>query len=1087
MSNFSFTSGFSQYRDPSLGEVNSFFLTHNNNLIFERQIDSSRSTVLRLDRNTIRLINHFFVTGEKITYEYDEGRGHAPIGIAQTIISGIVTNYLPKEFYAVKVSDIEIRAAATPEDALSDPPRVLTFNSLGIGQHKLLANNQNKKCLIALDNIIQSPIISTGITDISPANINQTDVEFDVSDPTKFKSGDIIKIDNEYMRIFQVGIGSTGFNKIQVERPILGTTQESHLSGAFITKVQGNYNIVDNILHFAKAPYGNELSRLNEEVSGSDLEYTGLDARSKFNGRVFLRSGIPFGNQETYTDNHLFDSISDQFDGYNKSFTLTENGEPIVGFSTFNGIILINDIYQTPSRTTGIQMVNDYSMSEISGVSSITFAGLAASVAYDVNTSQLPRGGIIFSVGSTEGYGYQPLVSAGGTAIVSIAGTIQSISIGNSGSGYRPGLQIVNVGVQTQSLFTPNIEYIGTAVVSNGSVVGVSITNPGSGYNQQNPPKVVFDEPLSYWSVPLVYSQDSPPGIGTEATIDIVAGQNSNIIKFDIRNLGFGYEVGEILTVDIGGSTGIPTYITNEFSEFKIYVNEIKNDEFNGWTVGEFETFDKIEDLFDGKRKRFPLSLNGSRISIRARKGSNIDVPSTLMIFINNILQKPGDSYTIRGGSLLEFTESPREGDKCNVIFYRGTTDIDTIFRDIVEPIEPGDTVKIYDKTERLTENYRTVEEILTSDTIQTNIYGGRGISPDENYRRPIIVCQQTEDRFINGMQVNKNRRIYEPIINPETYIINSIGTASTEIFVKNIKTLFDPSNEYQTSENFQDKIIIISQNDLRAGIATAIISDNTISEIQILDSGSGYSVSPLVSISDPLTIDDNSIRATASSVIDGNGSITQINVTNPGFGYTDSALVIIEEPKIDYEILEDVKYDGDFGIIVGMQESIVDGSSQAIAFDFFIPIESYLRNETINSNVGIASTGVSGISTGYYFSVSNSNIGSSIESLNIDGTVIGVSTLHSDNVYQVHSFQYSSKDIPGIGVTSVLKVFARVSDYNTIVGFGNTEYYGDYSWGRIYNLRRRRPKAYDVTSNNLSQSPIVRRINYLKYEDYVS
>ena len=71
-------------------------------------------------------------------------------------------------------------------------------------------------------------------------------------------------------------------------------------------------------------------------------------------------------------------------------------------------------------------------------------------------------GGVIVSVGSSAGFGYQPLVSAGGTNIVSAAGTITSISIGNTGSGYRSGIQTVSVGVGTSSTGTANIELIGT-------------------------------------------------------------------------------------------------------------------------------------------------------------------------------------------------------------------------------------------------------------------------------------------------------------------------------------------------------------------------------------------------------------------------------------------------------------------------------------------------------------------------------------------------------------------------------------------------------------------------------------------------
>ena len=85
--------------------------------------------------------------------------------------------------------------------------------------------------------------------------------------------------------------------------------------------------------------------------------------------------------------------------------------------------------------------------------------------------------------------GYQPLVSAGGTAIISGLGTVSSVSIGNTGSGYRAALQVVNVGVQTYSAGVPNIFNIGTAVVSGGHVVSVAITNPGTGYTFSDPQK----------------------------------------------------------------------------------------------------------------------------------------------------------------------------------------------------------------------------------------------------------------------------------------------------------------------------------------------------------------------------------------------------------------------------------------------------------------------------------------------------------------------------------------------------------------------------------------------------------------------
>lgn len=1080
MSNITFSSSSGEYRDPTLGEVNSFLLTYNDLLIFERPIESQRDTVVRIPSNTIRIVDHFYSSGEEIEYQYSLENGDVPIGIEPTIISGVSTSYLPNKLFVVKVSNIDIRLAATAEDALSDPPNVLRINSFGVGQHKFLSKNQNKKCLIALDNVAQSPIISTGLTSILDQNIGSAENTFEITDTSDFKGGSLIKIDNEYMRVFTVGIGTTQENKIKVERPILGTTAEPHSIGSTITIVQGNYNIIDNIIYFASAPYGNELSRLDQNVSGSDLEYTNLDARSRFSGRVFLRSGVPLGTDEAYKTNYLFDSLSTSFDGYKRSFTLTQNGDDVTGISTDNAIVLINDINQIPSRTTGIQIDNDFFLEENAGISSITFVGTAASVAYDVNTSQLPRGGIIFSIGSTEGFGYQPTVSAGGTAIVSLAGTIQSISIGNSGSGYRPGIQTsVKVGVKTQ---TNSIEYIGIASIQNGSVVGVSITNPGSGYSRSNPPRVVFDSPLQYWSLPLKYSSSSQPGVGTEATIDVVVGQGSSVIKYDIRNLGFGYKPNDILTIDIGGQSGIPTDTSLPFKEFQVYITEVKNDEFNAWTIGQLQVIDNIDNLFDGERKVFPISINGNRTSIRPRMGFNIDIVANLIITINNVLQVPYESYSIRGGSLITFTEPPREGDKCRILFYRGTRDVDTRDADILETIKEGDNVRIYDRSRDLDQNFRSVEEVLTSDTIRTNIYGGQGITRNQDLRRPLIWCRQTDDKFINGREVTKDRIIYEPLIYPETYLIQPVSSSSTVFFVENLKTFFDSSNEFEISTDVQDKIIFLSQKESRTGIATAIIVSDMVDDISIVDPGIGYTTNPTIVVSSP---SEGGIQCTATTNINGSGQITSINIINPGIGYTSSnpPIVIIEDPSFFYEVVDDVEYEGDFGDIVGVGTTTI-GSSLGLVFDLSIPEDSYVRKQTAN-RVGIATTGISGIKTDYYFKVSNSNIGSNINSLRNNGSSIGISTNFMDNVYQVYDYDIRLKNMPGIGMTYVNTVSVKVLNLDNITGSSVTGYYGEYSWGRIFSSRRRMPKEFESYPTGITSSTIVRRYNPLKYLNY--
>ena len=84
------------------------------------------------------------------------------------------------------------------------------MSAVGVGTtHSFTAKNLNSKALITLDNNIQSPVIQ------SPINVKLT---FDAESETDFVtltgissffSGDIIKINDEFMKIDTVGIGST--------------------------------------------------------------------------------------------------------------------------------------------------------------------------------------------------------------------------------------------------------------------------------------------------------------------------------------------------------------------------------------------------------------------------------------------------------------------------------------------------------------------------------------------------------------------------------------------------------------------------------------------------------------------------------------------------------------------------------------------------------------------------------------------------------------------------------------------------------------------------------------------------------------
>jgi hypothetical protein len=1074
-----------------------FELTYKNDPIFERHFIGSASTVVNTTSNVISIPNHFFVTGEQVKYTHAGAGTTQAIGIATTsFVSVGSTDKLPEEVYIVKVDINNVKLARSAEDALKSIPKVLDITSVGIGTlHRFVATNQNAKVIVALDNLIQSPIVSTATTTTLSKNAFTTDNIIFFNQITSFFGGDLIKIGDEIMRIDGVGIGST--NAIQVRRPRLGTSIAGYSTGALVTKVSGNYNIVDNVLNFAEAPFGN-IPLSSPTNRPDERDWVGIATGSSFQGRSFIRSGIINSSDETYHKNYIFSDISSGFNGINKTFTLTSNGTNATGIQTENAIVLINDIFQGPGLTY------DYTLLESAGITSITFTGAATSVSYDVNNASIPRGGVIVSVGSTEGFGYQPLVSAGGTATVSVAGTISAISIGNSGSGYRSGAQVVKVGVALSSTSIPTIQFIGTASVSNGSIVSIAITNPGTGYTSTNPPYVIFDDPLSYSNIPLIYSSASS-GIGTQAKVNIVVGQGSSVIDFEIINTGYGYGDGQILTVPIGGATGIPT-TGSSFNEFQLTIQKTFVDKFTGWSIGELQVLDSLDDKFDGETVSFPITLSNNLISILSSKGSNINVQDTLLIFINDILQIPGGGYIFPGGSIITFTEPPKIGDTSKILFYRGSGSVDVVDVDILETVKIGDGLTIgYDpslgQSPTLQEEERTVTSINSTDLVNTNPYFGPGNVSDETLERPVVWCRQTEDKIINELPIGKDRILYEAAITPTSYLIQPVGVGSTILRVDNVRPFFNPTNENNTSVAFQNSVIIISQDNKVGASATAVVSiAGTITSIVINDGGVGYITTPTVSISQPIGFGTTAAQntAVASATVSG-GVVTGIVVTFSGGGYisTIPPQVLIESPNIIKETGGVASYAGDSGVIVGFGTT-----ATGITFDFFIPTNSYLRDTSV---VGSALT-VSGIGTGDYFLVYDSNIGSastSITSKDINNNTIGIGTDFVNNVYQVQSVSNVSVANTAIGIatvgtatTTIRRVNAIVSGISTIsgysgVGIGTTSSsFGNFSWGKIELTTRTKENSYNFYGNTgvggISTSGVVKRTLPLRFENYI-
>ena len=267
---------------------------------------------------------------------------------------------------------------------------------------------------------------------------------------------------------------------------------------------------------------------------------------------------------------------------------------------------------------------------------------------------------------------------------------------------------------------------------------------------------------------------------------------------------------------------------------------------------------------------------------------------------------------------------------------------------------------------------------------------------------------------------------------------------------------------------------------------ATAVVSGlGTISSIVIDNPGIGYTSAPSVTIANPVGLGTTQ-RAEATATISAGGTITSISVTSPGTGYTSSTppVVLISQPVVKEETITSVAYSGDFGVVSGVNTTSVGVASTGIVFDLYIPQDSFLRDTNL---VGTAIT-VSGISTGDYFIVRQSNIGNGVTSLYGDGTVLGIGTEFLDNVYEVATVSIAQTNAVGYGTTYVAKVTVSVSDFNGLTGLGHSQFFGEYSWGKLSNLiRSPNPEEYSFYGfSGISTSASVIRSNPLKYDTYL-
>jgi hypothetical protein len=685
--------------------------------------------------------------------------------------------------------------------------------------------------------------------------------------------------------------------------------------------------------------------------------------------------------------------------------------------------------------------------------------------------NQLPRGGMIVSLGSTPGLGYAPLVGASVTAIIS-GGSIVSIGIGttgNYGSGYRSPVSIA----VTESGHTGAAAII-TALVGAGGTLSFTIVGGGTGYNRPtiniSPPNY---ENLSVTGVSrLGIGTTTDTGIGLLLNVEVgssstvgVGSTLFEVTRFNITRPGYGFKKGDVFT-PVGLVTAYG--LSSPALDFELTVLDTFTDSFGAWQFGELDYIDSIKNYQDGSRTRFPLYYNSELLSFERNLSNQdsqlIDFDALLLIFINGILQQPKLSYQFNGGTSFTFTEAPKSEDNVAIFFYRGSSS-DSSIVNVNETLKIGDDLQVYSNNQLLeittTQDLRIITDISSADKVQTNLYTLQGI--DTQNFKPVNWTKQKVDKIIEGNVVSKSRDSIESQIYPTAKVIRNISASDKEIYVDNAQ-FFNYEGESPGSIDFDALIVSGSPDPVSAAITATVSAGGTIQSLTISNAGSGYiGAAVTVSISAPPSIGVGIGTTATATVSIVNGSLSVVTITNPGYGYTSSSIpqVLVPLPDPTYENISNVTIlQGFSGNITGIETTIGIGTDLAIRFTLdpsLAPFTDLVVGQPI-----------------YIF---NTSVGNGVTSIYTTNSArVGVGTTFLDNIYNISAFNSS------IGI-----ITCNIHSNSSIVGIATTgSSVGKFSWGKLSGptfTRSTSPISIAVSAYNvdagLSTFPTIQRRGY--------
>ena len=159
--------------------------------------------------------------------------------------------------------------------------------------------------------------------------------------------------------------------------------------------------------------------------------------------------------------------------------------------------------------------------------------------------------------------------------------------------------------------------------------------------------------------------------VGAANTTVGLGSTSYEVTGFTLENSGYNFKVGDVFK-PVGLVTDRFLNTSSLISDFELTVLDVFRDQYSSWNFGEFDYIDSIKDLQNGQRKRFPLIYNSNLLSFEVDTdnpdSSLIDLDALLLIFVNGVVQDPGESYTFEGGTSFEFTQAPDGDDNITTI-----------------------------------------------------------------------------------------------------------------------------------------------------------------------------------------------------------------------------------------------------------------------------------------------------------------------------------------------------------------------------------------------------------------------------------